>query len=84
MAFPKFEEIRREGRLCDITLITPAGVGQEGSERPQHRFSAHRIVLAATIPYFRAMFCSDMVEQFQNEILIQGWFAHYFAILLFL
>ncbi len=41
-AFPIFEEIRRSGKLCDVTLV--AG---------QHRFSAHRVLLAATIPYFR-------------------------------
>lgn len=31
-------------------------------------FSAHRIVLAATIPYFYAMFCNDMAESRIKEI----------------
>jgi kelch-like protein 18 len=35
-------------------------------------FSAHRIVLAATIPYFHAMFTHDMVESKQRDISIQG------------
>ncbi|TNN42452.1 Kelch-like protein 18 [Liparis tanakae] len=55
------EEIRRQGKLCDVTLK----VGD-------HKFSAHRVVLAASIPYFHAMFTMDMVECKQDEILMQG------------
>ncbi|XP_033838945.1 kelch-like protein 18 [Periophthalmus magnuspinnatus] len=55
------EEIRRQGKLCDVTLK----VGE-------HKFSAHRIVLAASIPYFHAMFTSDMAESKQDQILMQG------------
>ncbi|KPP67355.1 kelch-like protein 18-like, partial [Scleropages formosus] len=55
------EEVRRQGKLCDVTLK----VGD-------HKFSAHRIVLAASIPYFHAMFTNDMVECKQDEILMQG------------
>ena len=36
------EDIRRQGKLCDVNLRVGENV-----------FSAHRIVLAATIPYFR-------------------------------
>lgn len=39
------------------------------------RFSAHRIVLAATIPYFRAMFTTDMAESQQEEIHLKGRFS---------
>ena len=35
-------------------------------------FSAHRVVLAATIPYFALMFSHDMLEARQKEINIQG------------
>ena len=38
----------------------------------EHKFSAHRIVLASTIPYFHAMFTNDMVESKQDEITVQG------------
>ena len=35
----------------------------------QHVFSAHRVVLAAAIPYFRAMFChSGMKESHSQEV----------------
>ncbi|XP_026579193.1 kelch-like protein 18 [Pseudonaja textilis] len=54
-------EIRRQGKLCDVTLK----VGD-------HKFSAHRIVLAASIPYFHAMFTNDMMECKQDEIVMQG------------
>ncbi|XP_051878903.1 kelch-like protein 18 [Pristis pectinata] len=55
------EEIRRQGKLCDVTLR----VGD-------HKYSAHRIVLAASIPYFHAMFTNDMIECKQDEIVMQG------------
>ncbi|KAM9789658.1 kelch-like protein 18 [Neosynchiropus ocellatus] len=55
------EEIRRQGKLCDVTLKVGG-----------HMFSAHRIVLAASIPYFHAMFTNDMMECKQDEILMQG------------
>uniref|UniRef100_A0A915Q811 BTB domain-containing protein n=1 Tax=Setaria digitata TaxID=48799 RepID=A0A915Q811_9BILA len=57
IAFPNFDEIRRAGKLCDVVLVVDSV-----------RFSAHRIVLAATIPYFRAMFTADMAESQQEEI----------------
>lgn len=61
IGFPIMEEIRRQGKLCDVTLKVD-----------DQSFSAHRIVLAATIPYFRAMFTHDMVESKQRDIKIQG------------
>ncbi|CAG0917233.1 unnamed protein product [Notodromas monacha] len=60
-AFPVMEEIRRSGKLCDVTV-----------KAADQLISAHRIVLAATIPYFHAMFTHDMVESKQREITIQG------------
>ena len=43
--------------MCDVTLM----VGE-------HSLSAHRIVLAANIPYFRAMFTHNMMESRQSTI----------------
>lgn len=60
-AFPTMEEIRRQGKLCDVVL-----------KIDDQSFSAHKIVLASTIPYFNAMFTTDMVESRQQEIQMQG------------
>ncbi|XP_063222468.1 kelch-like protein 18 [Bacillus rossius redtenbacheri] len=59
--FPIVEEIRRQGKLCDVTLKVD-----------DESFSAHRIILAATIPYFHAMFTNDMLESKQKDIVIRG------------
>ncbi|XP_018016317.1 kelch-like protein 18 [Hyalella azteca] len=61
LAFQNFEEIRRKGKLCDVTLKVE-----------EQSFSAHRIVLAAVMPYFNAMFTNGMVESKQREITMQG------------
>jgi kelch-like protein 18 len=53
------EEIRRLGKLCDITLMAN-----------EQKFTAHRIVLAASIPYFHAMFLNEMIESRQEVITI--------------
>ena len=38
----------------------------------EQKYSAHRVILAATIPYFNAMFTNDMVEANMNEITMEG------------
>ncbi|ODN04215.1 Kelch-like protein 18 [Orchesella cincta] len=38
----------------------------------ENAIQAHRIVLAATIPYFHAMFTTDMMEAKQNEVTLKG------------
>lgn len=60
-AFPVMEDIRKQGKLCDVTIKV------ENSN-----FSAHRIVLCATIPYFNAMFTNDMLESRQKEVEVRG------------
>ncbi|XP_074040860.1 kelch like family member 18 [Leptinotarsa decemlineata] len=59
-AFPVLADIRRQGKLCDVVLKVNG----------QH-FSAHKIVLASTIPYFYAMFMNDMIESRNKEIEIK-------------
>ena len=59
--FQLMNNYRQENKLCDVILK----VGNQS-------FLAHRIVLAATIPYFSSMFSHDMVEANQKEITIQG------------
>lgn len=54
---PVMREIRRQGKLCDVTIKVE-----------DQSFSAHRIVLAANIPYFYAMFMNDMREHREKEI----------------
>ncbi|CAK8680750.1 kelch-like protein 18 [Clavelina lepadiformis] len=60
-AFSTMQDIRRQGKMCDVTLKVGG-----------NKFSAHRIILAASIPYFSSMFTSDMLETSKNEIVIQG------------
>jgi kelch-like protein 18 len=54
--FAQMEEMRRLGKLCDITLDVQ-GV----------KFTAHRIVLAASIPYFKVMLLQEMAESNKKE-----------------
>ncbi|KAH7717059.1 Protein KEL-3 a [Aphelenchoides avenae] len=56
-SFPNFDQLRRSGQLCDITLVAQ-GVA----------FRAHKAVLAATIPYFNIMFTTDMLEAQQKTV----------------
>ncbi|EYC19501.1 hypothetical protein Y032_0024g898 [Ancylostoma ceylanicum] len=61
-AFSTLDELRRDGLLCDVEL----SVGD-------HRtIAAHRVVLAAVIPYFHAMFTVDMVESTKKKITIRN------------
>lgn len=50
-SFAAFEDMRRKRELCDLTIK----VGNDS-------FLAHRVILAAGIPYFRTVFTSDERE----------------------
>jgi len=60
-AFSVMQELRLEQQLCDIVLC----VGRA-------KFSAHRVVLAGSSPYLRAMFTNGMLESGQNFVEIHG------------
>ncbi len=55
------EQLRRNEELCDVDLVVE-----------QQCFRAHRVVLAASSMYFRAMFCRQMAESGQRRVVIQG------------
>ncbi|KAL6728782.1 hypothetical protein Aduo_010518 [Ancylostoma duodenale] len=57
--FESLEQLRSDGHLCDVEFL----VGNE-------TISAHKIVLAASIPYFKAMFTTDMLEARKHRIRI--------------
>lgn len=61
------------GYTCgQARTVEPLSINISCVQVGDHKFSAHRIVLAASIPYFHAMFTNDMVECKQDEILMQG------------
>lgn len=56
-AFEVLNELRMESQLCDVVLT----VGNQS-------VSAHRVVLAACSPYFRAMFTGELAESRQSHV----------------
>ena len=60
-------ELWRKRDLCDINLIAEDGEGRAIVSLP-----VHRVVLSANIPYFRAMFSSNMQESSQRDVTIKN------------
>ena len=60
-AFPAMSEMRRDGKMCDVIIK----VGNTP-------FKAHKVVLAATIPYFRAMFDHEGFNEHDQDIITIG------------
>ena len=54
-------ELRRQGVLCDVTLVA------EGV-----RFPVHKLVVASCSPYFRAMFNGAMSESHQDVVSLEA------------
>ena len=52
--------LRKTNELCDVVL----NVGNS-------KIRAHKIILSASSPYFRAMFCSELAESKQTEVTIK-------------
>ena len=67
LAFPVMSDLRRNDLLCDVTIRL---AGQDSESNFDWSFRAHRVVLAATFPYFHAMFTHDMLESRQDTITI--------------
>lgn len=59
-AMETMHELRQEGVLCDVTLCV------EGK-----KFPAHKIVLAGSSPYLKAMFTNGMLETEQDVVEIR-------------
>ncbi|XP_072450540.1 kelch-like ECH-associated protein 1A isoform X1 [Chiloscyllium punctatum] len=59
------QELRQDRQLCDVTVRVTHG----GKEQT---FVAHRIVLAASSPVFKAMFTTNLRERQAPEVKIQG------------
>ncbi len=53
--------LRKDDKLCDITIQV----------EDQH-FRAHKIILAGSSPYFRAMFAGDLEESKQSTVVIHS------------
>ncbi|XP_018429885.1 PREDICTED: kelch-like protein 6 [Nanorana parkeri] len=65
------ENLRLEKSLTDVDLCVGTSV-----------FSCHRVVLAAASNYFRAMFCNDLKEKYEENIIIKGVDAETMEIIL--
>ena len=61
-AFYRLIEMRDSNKLCDVVV-----------EVEEMTIRAHRVILAACSPYFRAMFSGEMKESQQGVVTIKGF-----------
>lgn len=61
------EKLWRDRSLCDVNLIVE---DEEGKAKVS--ISAHKVILAASVPYFRGMFTSGLQESTQEEVHLKG------------
>lgn len=66
-ALAAMNELRLEGHLCDVTLRV-----RHRRDVPATELRAHRVVLAAASPVFRAMFTAGLRERGLAEVPIEG------------
>ena len=60
-------ELWRQRALCDVNLVV-----EDDKGKLMMSVSAHKVILAASIPYFRSMFTSDMLESSQKDVSLKG------------
>ena len=65
------DSLRVSGALCDVTIVV---AGQE--------FRAHKVILAASSPYFKAMFATAFDEKDHSKIMIQDIIPNSFEMIL--
>ena len=58
----RLNQFRRDGHHCDVTLMVQ---GQS--------FPAHRVVLAASCPFFEALFASEMREKEERKVILESF-----------
>lgn len=63
----QMDELWRQRELCDVNLLAENSAGKLVLSLP-----AHRVVLAANVPYFRAMLTSKMQESGQRDITLMN------------
>ena len=72
----KLRQSTQNGSLCDVEIVAglDSGLLESGSFKTGSRpvQYAHRSVLAASSPYFNAMFTSDVLEAKRERIVIQS------------
>ena len=62
----EIEELWKQRTLCDVNLTV-----YNNQDTPVVTIAAHKLLLAATIPYFKAMFTSSMQESGQSEVALR-------------
>ena len=65
------DSLRLSGDLCDVTLVVA-----------DQEFKAHKVILAASSPYFKAMFATAFDEKDHSKIIIQNTLPKYFEMIL--
>ena len=63
----QMDELWRQRQLCDVNILAENAEGKMVVSLP-----AHRVVLAANIPYFKAMLTSKMQESGQRDITLMN------------
>ncbi|WKX93727.1 hypothetical protein Q1695_011188 [Nippostrongylus brasiliensis] len=72
--FHNLMSLRKSDMLCDVVLEA-SGPSDEAGAESEHAsptvITAHKVVLAAACPYFKAMFTSNMVESNRSQVVIK-------------